>query len=137
MPADLLPQHRPQEERPDAVDLRRRRQVEARDEDVGRGEVGRAKDGRPGGVVADVLREGCADVLERGGVLVRDLGVDEEVCKVAVEDDHDGEGASPGGRRDAPDEDEDGVREAGETKLKEGDKEDLCLFTFCNWNQTG
>ena len=121
MPPDLLPQHRPQEERPDAVDLRRRRQVEARDEDVGRGEVGRAKDGRPGGVVADVLREGRAEILERrSGIPAArgDLGVDEEVCEVAVEDDHDGEGASSGGRRDAPDEDEDGVREAGEAKLK-------------------
>ena len=47
------------------VDLRRGRQVQARDEDVGRGEVSEAEDGGPGGVVADVLGEGRAHGLER------------------------------------------------------------------------
>ena len=47
------------------------------------------------------------------------MSVDEEVCEVAVEDDHDGKGASSGGCSDATDEDEDRVREAGEAKLKE------------------
>ena len=129
VPSDLLSQHRSQEKRPDPVDLRRGREVQARHEDVGRGEVGHSEDRGPDGVVAYVVGEGRPHVLEgrrRGRVVAAaaaataggNLGVDEEVCEVAIEHDHDGEGATPGGRGAASDEDEDRVGEAGEPKLK-------------------
>ena len=77
----------------------------------------------PGGVVAYVLGEDAAHGLEVRTAVAAvaaaglDLRVDEGVGEVAVEDDHHGEGAAAGGRRGAPHEDEDGVRQAGEAKL--------------------
>ena len=56
------------------------------------------------------------------------MSVDEEVCEVAVEDDHDGKGASSGGCSDATDEDEDHVGEAGEAKLRE--RKPLTFFVY-------
>ena len=143
VPSDLLSQHRSQEKRPDAMDLRRGREVQARHEDVGRGEVGQSEDRGPDGVVAYVVGEGRPHVLEgrrRGRVVAAaataggNLGVDEEVCEVAIEHDHDGEGATPGGRGAASDEDEDRVGEAGEPKLRTKRKRSdrpilfVCLF---------